>query len=167
MWEENKIAKKLTFQRFMSNTFDSQHTPTVTNCDFYPSLVYECSIVEVIMVKMFYRDSKLQQNYEKTYSQKKIVDIFRILFSLVSSCGFASDRKLSNNKWWWVEQVKSFQNYENICITKNRKSQCLLCKMKHISVSRYPNYGLRNADAYLLVYDVTSASSFNYIQLMR
>ena len=39
--------------------------------------------------------------------------------------------------------------------------------MKNISVSRYPNYGLRNADAYLLVYDVTSASSFNYIQLMR
>ena len=96
--EENKIAKKLTFQRFMSNTFDSQHTPTVTKCDFYPSLVYECSIVEVIMVKMFYQDSELQQNYEKKCFLEKIVDIFRILFSLVSSCGFASDRKLSNNK---------------------------------------------------------------------
>ena len=39
--------EKENFQRFMSNTFDSQHTPTVTKCDFYPSLVYECSIVEV------------------------------------------------------------------------------------------------------------------------
>ena len=96
--EENKIAKKLTFQRFMSNTFDSQHAPTVTKCDFYPSLVYECSIVEVIMVKMFYQESELQQNYEKKCFLEKIVDIFRILFSLVSSCGFASDRKLSNNK---------------------------------------------------------------------
>ena len=79
----------------MSNTFDSQHTPTVTKCDFYPSLVYECSIVEVIMVKN--RDLELQQNHKKHVSQKEIVYIFRIFF-LVSSCGFASDRKLSNNK---------------------------------------------------------------------
>ena len=32
---------------------------------------------------------------------------------------------------------------------------------------RYPNFGLRNADAYLLVYDVTNTDSFNFLQLLR
>ena len=32
---------------------------------------------------------------------------------------------------------------------------------------RYPNFGLRTADAYLLVYDASNPSSFSYVQLMR
>ena len=31
----------------MSNVFNPQHVPTVSRSDFFPSLVYDCSIVEV------------------------------------------------------------------------------------------------------------------------
>ena len=31
----------------------------------------------------------------------------------------------------------------------------------------YPSYGLRTADAYLLVYDVTNPASFSFIQMIR
>ena len=37
----------ITFQRFVSNNFSCEHVPTVRRCDYYPSLVYDCSIVEV------------------------------------------------------------------------------------------------------------------------
>ena len=32
---------------------------------------------------------------------------------------------------------------------------------------RYPNYGLRNADAFVLVYDVSAPDSFNFITFIR
>lgn len=38
---------------------------------------------------------------------------------------------------------------------------------KYIFSCRYPNYGLRNADAYLLVYDMSTPDSFNYITFIR
>lgn len=40
----------------MSNVFDPQHVPTVSRSDYFPSLVYDCSIVEVtdILFKTYY-----------------------------------------------------------------------------------------------------------------
>ena len=38
---------------------------------------------------------------------------------------------------------------------------------EYIFSCRYPNYGLRTADAYLLVYDMSTPDSFNYITFIR
>ena len=43
----NHQSSSSCFQRFMSNVFDPHHVPTVARSDYYPSLVYDCSIVEV------------------------------------------------------------------------------------------------------------------------
>lgn len=92
-------GKTALIRRFMSNVFDPQHVPTVTRSDYFPSLVYDCSIVECRVV-----DIPVIENFPTT----------------------------TEDEW-----------------------------------TRYPNYGLRNADAYVLVYDVNSPASFSFIQLIR
>ena len=34
-------------QRFVTNVYEPRHVPTVARCEYFPSLVYDCSIVEV------------------------------------------------------------------------------------------------------------------------
>ena len=41
------------FQRFVSNNYETEHIPTKTRCDYYPSLVYDCSIIEVNKIFSF------------------------------------------------------------------------------------------------------------------
>ena len=73
---------------------------------------------------------------------------------LVSCSWYSSDRKLPHNNRGRVDEVWiSWSSFKFSC--------------HDISPPRYPNYGLRNADAYVLVYDVNSPSSFTFIQLIR
>lgn len=93
------VGKSAIIKRFVSNSYEIEHIPTKTRCDYYPSLVYDCSIIECRVV-----DLPVIDNFPTT----------------------------SDDEW-----------------------------------SRYPNFGLRNADAYILVYDVTNTDSFNFLQLLR
>ena len=61
-------------------------------------------------------------------------------------------------------------------LTESDCFQCRVVDLPTISVFpatseeewlNYPNFGLRTADAFLLVYDATNPASFSYVQLMR
>ena len=81
------------------NKFSGEHVPTIRKYEYFPNLVYDCSIVEC-----------------------RVVDL-----PVISVFPATSDEE-------WLN---------------------------------YPNFGLRTADAFLLVYDATNPASFSYVQLMR
>ena len=83
--------KKCWLQRFVSNVFESNHIPTVSRSDYFPSLVYDCSIVEV---KSFKTSSGIEHD-----------DIHDIVLYLVSCGGYSSCRKLPHHHRRWMDKV--------------------------------------------------------------
>ena len=46
-----KLTKTLKLQRFAVNKFSGEHQPTIRKYEYFPNLVYDCSIVEVKAIK--------------------------------------------------------------------------------------------------------------------
>ena len=49
------MIKTLSLQRFAVNKFNDEHVPTIRKYEYFPNLVYDCSIVEVKAIKLFGR----------------------------------------------------------------------------------------------------------------